>query len=151
ERLGEADVAGLCRRVVRLPHLPLLAVDRGDVDDAAELAAAHALNNRAAHVEQRIEVGVDHCVPLLRAHTVEHGVAGDAGVIDEDFDGADVRLDLFYAGATRLVRADVPFERRNAGLGAELLRRLVVAAVIGGHAIAGGLQCLRDGGPDSAG
>jgi hypothetical protein len=38
QRLGEADVAGLGRRIIDLAELALLAVDRGDVDDAAELA-----------------------------------------------------------------------------------------------------------------
>src|SRR5687768_12707778 len=32
ERLGEADLAGLGGGIVRLSHLALLAVDRGDVD-----------------------------------------------------------------------------------------------------------------------
>src|SRR5687768_16168017 len=38
QRLGKAELAGLGGGVVRLPHLSLLAVDRGDVDDATELA-----------------------------------------------------------------------------------------------------------------
>ncbi len=36
QRLGEADVAGLRRRIIDLTELAFLAVDRGDVDDAAE-------------------------------------------------------------------------------------------------------------------
>ena len=43
QRLGEADVAGLGGGVVGLADLALLAVDRGDGDDAAELAVAHAV------------------------------------------------------------------------------------------------------------
>jgi hypothetical protein len=43
---------------------------------------AHALDDWAAHVEQRVEIGVDDRAPLLRLHAVEHGVARDAGVID---------------------------------------------------------------------
>ena len=48
QRLGEADVAGLGGGIVGLAHLALLAVDRGDVDDAAEAALAHAVDDRAA-------------------------------------------------------------------------------------------------------
>ena len=46
QRLGEADVAGLGGGIIGLAHLALLAVDRGDVDDAAELALAHAFDHR---------------------------------------------------------------------------------------------------------
>src|SRR6266850_1315960 len=42
QRLGEAELAGLGGGIVGLPHLALLAVDRRDIDDAAELALAHA-------------------------------------------------------------------------------------------------------------
>src|SRR6185437_11967351 len=38
QRLGEADLAGLGGRVIGLAELALLAVDRRDVDYAAELA-----------------------------------------------------------------------------------------------------------------
>src|SRR5439155_4703971 len=56
QRLGEPELAGLGGGIIGLAHLAFLAVDRGDVDDAAELAGAHALDHRPAHVEQRAEV-----------------------------------------------------------------------------------------------
>src|SRR6266567_7945956 len=46
QRLGEAELARLRGRIVRLAHLALLAVHRGDVDDAPEFALAHALDHR---------------------------------------------------------------------------------------------------------
>ena len=60
QRLGEADRRRLGGRVVGLAELALLAVDRADVDDPAELALAHALDDRPGHVEQAVDVGRDH-------------------------------------------------------------------------------------------
>src|SRR3954447_4082086 len=54
KRLAEADVAGLRGGVVRLAGLAFLAVDRGDGDDAAELALAHAVPDRVRHVEDAV-------------------------------------------------------------------------------------------------
>ena len=114
------------------------------------LRLAHALDHRPAHVEQRIEIGVDHRAPLLGRHAVEHGVAGDAGIVDQHLDRAEIGLDLLEAGGAGLVGGDVPLVDRDAGLGLELLRRLVVAAVVGGDLVAGGLQRLRDRRADPA-
>src|SRR3546814_13430051 len=54
-RLGEAEYAGLGGRIVGLAELALLSVDRGDRDDAAVAARAHALDHVARHVEQPVE------------------------------------------------------------------------------------------------
>ena len=97
ERLGEADVAGLGGGVVHLAELALLAVDRGDLDDAAELARAHALDHRARHVEHRTEVGIDDRGPLFGRHLVERGIPGDAGIVDEDVDRPEIGLDFLDA------------------------------------------------------
>ena len=97
QRLGEADDAGLGGRVVDLAHLALLAVDRGDVDDAAGIAVAHALDHRPRHGEHRIEVGAHHRRPLVEGHLVEHAVARDAGIVDEDVDRPELGLDLLDA------------------------------------------------------
>ena len=64
------------------------------------------------------EIGVDHLVPLLRRHPVEHAVAGDAGIVDQHLDRAEVGLDLLDAGGAGIVVGDVPFVDRDAGLGA---------------------------------
>ncbi len=47
QRLGEAVDAGLGGGVVHLAVLPGLAVDRADIDDAAEIALAHAVDDDA--------------------------------------------------------------------------------------------------------
>jgi hypothetical protein len=73
---------------------------------------------------------------------VEHRVAGDAGVIDQDVDRAEIGLDLLQAGRAGVERGDIPFVDGDAGLAFELLCRLVIAAVIGGDLVARAAQCL---------
>src|SRR6185312_4197578 len=68
--LGEAVDARLGGGVVHLAVLPGLAVDGADVDDAAEAALAHAVDDAAGHVEAGGQVGVDDLGPLLRRHLV---------------------------------------------------------------------------------
>src|SRR4051812_11357253 len=91
QRLGEAGHPGLGRGVVGLAELPLDRVDRGDVDDAAPAALAHAVDHLARHVEHAVQVGVDHRHPVLLGHALEHRVARDAGVVVEDVDRAHHR------------------------------------------------------------
>ena len=109
QRLGEADQAGLGGGVVHLPHLPLLAVDRGDVDDAAIVPLAHALDGQAAEVEGGGEVDADDVVPLLAGHAVERGVAGDAGIVDQHVDRSEILGDGGDAVGAGVVVADIPF------------------------------------------
>ena len=71
KRFHEADIARLRRRVIRLARLTFLAVDRRNYDDAAEAAIAHAVDDRARDVEQRVQIGADDGVPLIEFHLVE--------------------------------------------------------------------------------
>ena len=48
----------------------------------AGIAFAEMVGGRAADVESAVQVHVDHGVPFLEAHLVEHAIAQDAGVID---------------------------------------------------------------------
>jgi hypothetical protein len=66
------------------------------------IALAHALDHLPAHVEQRAEIGVDHRSPLLRHHAMKLGVAGDAGIVDQDLDRAELGLNLLHAGGAGL-------------------------------------------------
>ena len=150
QRLGEADVAGLGGGIVDLADLALLAVDRGDGDDAAELAVAHAAPHRMGHVEDAdrlVSMTSFHC---SARHLVEHGVAGDAGIVDQHVDRAEIGLDLADAGGAGIVVGDRPFVDRDAGLRLEFLRRLVIAGIVRGDAIAGLLQRDRDRRADAA-
>jgi hypothetical protein len=51
------DLAGLGGGIIGLPHLAFLAVDGRDVDDAAELALAHALDQSRLAVQHDLELG----------------------------------------------------------------------------------------------
>ncbi len=65
---------------------------------------------------------------MSRVQPAHGGVAGDAGIVDQDLDRAEILLNL---GDDRLAGrkvADVELVDRDAGLGLELLRGLVVAA-----------------------
>ena len=76
----------------------------------------------------RTEIDVDDFVPMLGRHLVQHGVARDAGIVDEHVDRAERAFDVLDAGGAGREIADIPFEDGDAGLGLELLRGLVIAA-----------------------
>ncbi len=82
--LREADDAGLGRGVVGLPGVAHGADHRGDVDDAALRAFIMPRRHGLAMRNSRVQIGVDHRVPLLILHAHEQVVAGDAGVVDQD-------------------------------------------------------------------
>ncbi len=81
---------------------------------------------------------------------MQHGVARDAGVVDQHVDGADFLGDLGAAGLAGSEVADVPLEDRDAGLDLELLRGGVIAGVVGGDAISRILECDGNGVTDAA-
>src|SRR5690606_37283839 len=154
-RTREAVHAGLGRGVVGLAVLALVSVDRRDLDDAAPLARAHALDHRAGHVVDRVEVGVDDLGPLLRGHLVERGVAGDAGVVDQDIDRTELVLDPAYQRLGAFRRAHVALHQGHLeAVGLHLPPPgvgLFLVAVVGGHLVPQAGQSLADRGPDAAG
>ena len=90
-------LANVCKQNVTRFHFEVarLAVDRPDVDDAPDAALAHALDDAAAAVEARGEVGLEHLVPAVEVHAVQGPVPGDPGVVHQDLDvAAEVLLDL---------------------------------------------------------
>ncbi|MNN42415.1 hypothetical protein D3C81_1565950 [compost metagenome] len=82
-------------RVVGLTELPALAVDRGDIDDAAPTTGQHAFDDLLGGIEQAGQVGADDGVPVLRRQFAKRGVTGDAGVVDQYGDGANLVLHVF--------------------------------------------------------
>jgi hypothetical protein len=115
ERLGEAVDSGLGGGVIDLAVLAGLAVDRADIDDAAELPLLHPLEHRLGHVEAAAEIDVDHLVPHLAGHPLHRRVAGDSGIVDEDVDRPQLRLDLAAAFEAGVEIADVPFVGLDSG------------------------------------
>ena len=82
---------------------------------------------------------------------MKEAVPGDAGVVDQNVHGPDLALDLFDPGRAGVEVAHIPLEHRDAGLALELVRGLVVAAVIRGDLEPLLLEPLRDRGADAAG
>ena len=82
---------------------------------------------------------------------MEHGVARDAGIVDQHLDRAEFGLHLLHAVGASVKGRHVPLEHCNAGFGFEFRRRFVVAVVDGRDLVTGSLQCLGDGGADAAG
>ena len=54
-------------------------------------------------VESPLQIGVEHRRPVLLLHPHQQAVAGHAGIVDEDVDGAEVGNDLFAKFLHRLV------------------------------------------------
>ncbi len=81
---------------------------------------------------------------------MEHAVAGDAGVVDQHLDRTEIGRDLCQSRNAGFIRRHIPLVDVDPGLGLELGRDLVVAAVIGRNLVAGPIQSLRDRRADAA-
>ena len=147
---GESEIAGFGSGVVSLAELPFLTVDGRYIDNAAELTRPHALDHRATHIEQCIEIGGDHGIPLLPGHLMQGAVADDPGIIDQDFDGPGRGLDLSDAFGASFEAADVPAIDVDPRLGAESVGGGDVARISRGHAIAGFGERLGNSGTNPA-
>src|SRR3546814_1946244 len=72
--LGESMNARLGGRVIHLPILARLAVDRSDIHDPAPAAIPHAGKAGLRHVEAAAQIDADHFVPIFKRseeHTSE--------------------------------------------------------------------------------
>src|SRR5690606_12699211 len=153
QRDREPVHAGFRRGVVRLPVLALLAVDRADLADPAPLARAHPFGPRTGAAEAGPEVGADAVVPPLGRQPVQGRVAGDAGVVDEDLDRAELLFDVADEPLGVLRRRHVTVRHRDVDAGV-LHPRLPLAptgfvAVIGRDAVAHRGQPLHDRGANA--
>ena len=91
-RLGEAEHAGLGGAVVRPAEDAAAALrrDRRHADDRARLLLLHGRDRRLAHVERAAQVHVEDGVVVLRADAEELDRLGDAGVVDQHVDPAEL-------------------------------------------------------------
>src|SRR5476649_710371 len=60
-----------------------------------------------AEVEQAVEVGAPHGLPVVQAHLAQALVARDAGVVDQHVDMPELGVDLLYHPLAFRVVADV--------------------------------------------
>ena len=103
EELGQAGDAVLGGGVARDADAALEGEQRGDVDDgAAGLAREGGAGEGLGEEEHRLEVHVDHVVPVGLGEVDGVGAADDAGVVDEDVErpGPAERLPAATAGSS---------------------------------------------------
>src|ERR1041385_4874912 len=87
---GERDDASLGRAVVGGIGIALLAGNGGDIDDPPVTARHHAGNDLAATEEDGGQIHIDDLAPLFRRHFPGFfGDAGNAGIVDQNVDGAE--------------------------------------------------------------
>jgi hypothetical protein len=84
--LAQADQPVLGRQVGGLVDRGHQAVHRGNVDDAAPAALAHARQHRLHDVEGRGQVDGEDRVPALDREVLDRAGVLDAGVVDHDVD-----------------------------------------------------------------
>src|SRR5207302_7865882 len=116
----------------------------------------HRLERGLGAVEDGVEVGVHHLVPLPRAHLADAPVAVDPGVVDQDVHRPELLRGLLEQLVTILGPRDVGLEHAAAAataleLRSELVRLFPAAAIVHGHARALGRDRARDCLSDSAG
>jgi hypothetical protein len=126
---GESELSSLGSRIVGLAELALLPVDRGYVDDAAELARPHPFDHWPAHVEQCIKIGLDDLVPMLPGHLVQGTVADDAGVIHQHLDRSERGLDRPDTRDASVEITGVPLVCRHTSSRSEYTGRGFVAGI----------------------
>jgi hypothetical protein len=116
---GEVDHRALARVVRQGRHHARIAAaqsrHRGDVDDAAALAAFdHVQSDGAADEIRAVNVGSDHLVPRLKGHVLEGRTPGGAGVVDEDVDVLELLQNLLDSGLDLVVLRDVAADSHGA-------------------------------------
>ena len=107
KRLGEPDETGLARGIVCLPSEANQATHRADIDDSALALLDHGSQNGSRKIESALEVGVQHDVPIFRAHAQDQSVTGDARIIDEHITAAEIGQDGFTGFLDRIEIGDI--------------------------------------------
>src|SRR5262245_10065030 len=130
------------------------AIHGTQVDDLAPAARDHARRHRPGAAEHRREVRHQHVVPFLVAHVERGLVERDAGIVDEDVDGAEGRLRILHGRPDLLAARHV--ERKGSRTATRCFDRcrrgidLVASARRASHGRAGVRQRKRDGATDAA-
>src|SRR5207248_2825629 len=124
QRLGQGDEGGLAGRVRAERRVPLLAGNRGDVDDAPITAAHHPGNDGPAEEPGADEVDTQDRFEVVAAQLPDSaGLAGDAGVVDQDVDAAGL-LKPGHGGGDVGFRSDVAGGIQTVDLPGHRLSRL---------------------------
>ena len=90
--------AGLAGSIVALPGIAVYAHNRSHADYGTAALAHHDGGDGVDVVERRLEVDGEHSVPLLFGHAEHETVLGDACVVHQDVDPAEIGMYLVYDG-----------------------------------------------------
>jgi len=91
---GEAYDAELAGGVVGLAEVAVDTDDGAGVEDDAAALGHHGVGDGLRAVEDAAQVHVYDFVELLERHFLQARILGDAGVVDEDVDAAELVFDL---------------------------------------------------------
>ena len=75
---------------------------------------------------------------------MEHGILGDAGIVDQYIDRAEIGLDLSNTGLAGVIVRDIPLVGLDAGFLGECGCRLVIASVGCSNTVSRVFQCNRN-------
>ncbi len=101
-RFGHADQAGFRGHVVGLAEVAVEPYYRRGIDDASVAGFKHVVQYGLAAVERARKIDVDHVLPLFDGHFLERAVVGDAGIVDQDVDLAELVGDALGRSGYRL-------------------------------------------------
>ena len=104
---GERAEGGLGDAVEGHPGEHHLAADRAHVDQHAAAAGAHVRRDELRHGERREEIQLHEVAGLVHGHLPGGLVDADAGIVDEDIDGAETLQRAVNDAAAVLVIGDV--------------------------------------------
>src|SRR5690606_10592762 len=82
------------RGVVRLPGVSLYAHYRTHVDKYPPAVFHHDPRRRFGKVEYRLEVYLQHIIPLVLGHAEQQAIFGDARIVDNDVERSELRYDI---------------------------------------------------------
>lgn len=104
-------------------------LDAGDVDDLAAAAADHMTCGSLTGMENRGDVGLQQALEGIRRKILKRCAVLHAGIVDENIDGADIRLETVDGLAHRFMIGGVEGERPCAldACGSRFQLRLVAA------------------------
>ena len=116
-RLGEAEHAGLGRRVMRAAEDAAAALRRDGrhAGDRALPSRPHVRNEGLAEVEDAAQVDVEDALPALRVDLHDLHRLGDAGIVDEDVDRPNSSMTCSAALPQRREVGDVAADADVAG------------------------------------
>src|SRR5262249_49423981 len=125
---------------------------RGYLEDYAASLFSHHWQRSAGHVDDAVEVGVNHRLESLRAQLLERGNIAVPSIIYDDIKASILLHCDLHSRSSRVLIGDI--ERGAANLSAVLLHQLFQPAGIAGgrdQTMTGGENCFGDVSAQAAG